>query len=120
MQVKARIVASFEISDIPALDPVRVHLEDLKPDAGRITVDCYGSAWTAYFGSMSGDTIAQFVSRADTDYLVTKLFSEFSKRTKREEAYLTRLVNAVKAVLATEGHAGKTHHGDTEARRNAQ
>src|SRR5690606_8657631 len=36
----------------PGLDPIVVYFEDYAPGRGRITVACYGDAWTAAWGAM--------------------------------------------------------------------
>jgi len=93
-------VRAFEIVDLADLDPITVFLQDLGPGRGRITVECYGSAWSAYFGAMGSATgIQGFVRDAGEDYLVNKFHAPTLKARKRDEAYLKRILTAVKAVL---------------------
>lgn len=40
-------VLSFVITGAERLDPVRVMIENYEPGKGRITITCYGKAWTA-------------------------------------------------------------------------
>lgn len=89
----------FEITDVENLDPVTVFLQDFGTGQGRITVECWGNAWSCYFGGMGTNTIRQFVASAGTDYLVNKLTGQLHKQTKRNEAYLRKIVDAVKAAL---------------------
>ena len=93
-------VRAFEVTGAEALDPITVFLQDFGPGRGRITVECYGSAWTAYFGAM-GDTkgIQGFVRDAGLDYLVNKFHAPTLKGRKRDEAYLRRILGAVQDVL---------------------
>lgn len=82
------------------LDPVDVYMQDFEKGKGQITITCYGSAWTIYFGAMGNKTIQEFFAEAGTDYLVNKLTDRsFQKCTKQHEKYLTRIVNAVKEAL---------------------
>ena len=91
-----------EITGAPSLDPIQVFWRDAGESQGYVTITCYGSAWTAYFGGMCGDTIEQFFARADTGYLVTKLgITPHLKATKRDHAYLARIIEAVKESLKT-------------------
>lgn len=89
---------------IPAagsLDSITVFWENFSPNRGQVTLVCWGSAWTAYFGGMGEDTtIQQFFAQAGAEYLAGKLMSaQWQTHTKRHEAYLTRLIGAVKTHL---------------------
>src|SRR6266536_1660800 len=55
------------------LDRIEVFWVDYEPSRGSVTITCWGSAWTVYFGVMSGRTIRKFFADCSTDYLVTKL-----------------------------------------------
>ena len=83
------------ITEVPGLDAIHVFwMGGYSLGQGYVTTICYGAAWTAYFGSMGGLTIRQFVEQADVDYLVTKL-----KATKRDLAYLRKIVVAVQSAI---------------------
>jgi hypothetical protein len=91
---------AFRIISAPALDPIQVFWVDSGPSAGSVTITCYGSAWTAYFGAMGGRTIREFFADADTGYLTTKLgITPQLKQGKRHDAYLGRIIDAIKEVL---------------------
>jgi len=93
-------VAGFEIADAPALDRIAVYTEDHGLGRGRITITCYDSAWTAYFGAMpGGKTILDFVESTCTDYFVSKFNSATLKNRKVDQKYLARIVEAIKAEL---------------------
>lgn len=74
MKVCHTIVTKIEISELDRLDPISVTLEDFAPGKGKINIDCWGQAWSAYWGGMSGRTIAEFFVSCDEDYLAGKLF----------------------------------------------
>lgn len=94
-------VEILEIAANGVLDPITVYWHNYGPGRGAITVTCYGAAWTAYFGAMSGESIQEFVRKADVGYLVTKLgITQWLKQSKRHEAYLRRIVQAIKARIA--------------------
>ena len=89
------------ITDVNGLDPIHVFWVDGEPGRGYVTIICFGAAWTAYFGAMGGNTIRQFFARADTDYLVGKMgVGPHLKQSKRNDAYLAKIIDAVKAYLA--------------------
>lgn len=46
MKVEKSDVLAFTISDVERLDPVRVMIENYEPGKGRITITCFGKAWT--------------------------------------------------------------------------
>lgn len=94
----------FTIFNAPKLDPVTVVLQDIAPGHGRLIVECYGEAWAAYWGGMGVTTsLSKFVVDSGPDYLLTKLSRP--KMTKRDEAYLHRIVVAVQGALRAEGQA---------------
>lgn len=42
------------------LDPVTLHLRDLG-GRGHVVVECFGAAWSCYFGAIGGGTLRRFV-----------------------------------------------------------
>ncbi len=97
MTFKPFTVEAIQIHGAPALDPIEVFWRNYEPGIGSVTITCYGAAWTAYFGGMSGQTIQQFFGAASADYLVNKLINrQWHKCTKAHEGYIGRIVKAVK------------------------
>ena len=94
------ITRAFEINGAPRLDPIRVILQDLGPGQGRVIIECYGSAWSAYWGATGHQSILQFLDMADADY-ITSALSSHQRLSKIETAYLTRIVQAVKEAIKT-------------------
>ncbi|HDS5426271.1 TPA: hypothetical protein QH000_004307 [Klebsiella pneumoniae] len=47
MKVERMDVMAFTITDVDRLDPIRVMIENYEPGKGRITITCFGKAWTA-------------------------------------------------------------------------
>jgi hypothetical protein len=89
---------AVRITDVAGLDSIHVFWVDVEPGKGYVTIICYGAAWTAYFGAMGGKTIRQFFAMADTDYTVSKMgIGPHLKQTKRDDAYLSKIIDAVKA-----------------------
>ena len=52
MKIEKIDVLSFVLTDLERLDPVRVMIENYEPGKGRITITCYGKAWTAAWFAM--------------------------------------------------------------------
>ncbi|MHB2214252.1 hypothetical protein ACX64P_12475 [Raoultella ornithinolytica] len=70
MKVEKSDVLAFTISDVERLDPVRVMIENYEPGKGRITITCFGKAWTGAWLAMGGDTVQEFIKRVSNDYLI--------------------------------------------------
>lgn len=99
IETKTLSVEAFEIAASTGLDPIRVILHDLGPYQGRIIVECYGRAWSAYWAATGEDRVAQFVLRVDYDYLARALTAGGKRTSKQEDAYMLRLAKAVQAGL---------------------
>jgi hypothetical protein len=106
LTVKRDEVTQLTITDAPALDGIQVICQNFEPGRGMITIVCYGRAWTAYWGSMSGSTVQEFVARVGAGYVVSNLVRGMGQRLKRaektEDAYLQRIVEAVQMALRQE------------------
>lgn len=93
-------VTAHEITDTPGLDPVRVIIQDIGPGQGRVIIECFGRAWGCYWPAMGGKTVSEFIIMCDVDYLVNAL--SYSRPTKSDYAYFSRIVKAVKESLSTQ------------------
>lgn len=105
MKIERRKVDVVVLSDLTDLDPVKVYLEDLEPGRGSLTVTCYGEAWTAYWGAMGDRQVAAFIRSCGVDYLLGCLMVRRQgprKAEARQEAYLGRIIRAVKEWLEQE------------------
>lgn len=92
-------VQAFRIFDIPKTDPVFVVLHDMGAGTGRLVVECFGKAWSAYWGAMGDRRLRQFITDCGTDYIVNRLSPGDRRFTRSEEAYLTRIVTGVQEAL---------------------
>lgn len=106
MIIKTSPVIRLEITKVKRLDPIRVYIEDYEPGKGRITISCYDAAWVGYWGAMSGQSIAEFFTRAHAEYLAATLGCAGTlSRSNSNRAYLIRVVEAVQAALREAGYA---------------
>ncbi|MFU0887888.1 hypothetical protein [Kluyvera sichuanensis] len=63
-------VMAFTVTGAERLDPVRVMIENYEPGKGRITITCYGKAWTGAWFAMGGDSVQKFIKRVSNEYLI--------------------------------------------------
>lgn len=75
MKIESSTVAKLTLSELDALDPVTVFLEDYEPRQGKIIIECYGQSWSSYWGGMGDRTIAEFFCSCDEHYLAKNLSS---------------------------------------------
>lgn len=91
-------VTAYTITGAPRLDPIRVLIEDLGPNSGRLMIGCYGESWENYWGGCGKEGIRAFLQNADAEYLANRLLPGGAPAQKR--GYLIRIVQAVKDSLA--------------------
>lgn len=103
------MIENIELLVIPGtatLDTVQVYWRNIGPGKGEVTVTCWGSAWTCYFGGMGDKTIQEFVRSCDIGYLVSKLgYTKWLKQRKTHDQYLGRVISAIKGYLSARGEA---------------
>jgi hypothetical protein len=100
MRIEQATVEAFTIYDANRLDPVLVLLQDLEPGKGRITIECYGEAWSTYFSAMGDKTrIREFLRGVHVDYLANRMRAPHHKDTKVFKDYLQRIVCVVLEAL---------------------
>ncbi len=75
MKIETSQITKIALSELDGLDPITVILEDLAPRQGKINIECYGQAWSSYWGGMGDRTISQFFCDCDEHYLARNLSS---------------------------------------------
>lgn len=109
-QAQAAKVDQLTIHGFERLDPVRVYLEEKTGKsyiAGRLTVTCYGMAWSCAWSNM-GSSLIDFLLGADEGYIVDYLIcaragiATNQRRLAKEREYLARIVKAMKAGMRKE------------------
>ena len=85
------------------LDPCIAYMRDYRVGQGELTLVCWGRAWSHYWGAMGNHDLRGFILSCSTGYLVGKLMLPYDvmlKRSeKREERWLTQIVEALKVQL---------------------
>lgn len=74
-QSRAVVKAPPTVLEIPAgegHDPITVIAFDAMPGQGKLIVQCWGDAWTCYFGDIGDRSLLEFVASTESDYLGSK------------------------------------------------
>jgi hypothetical protein len=83
------------------LDPITVYIEQFRPGAGRMTVQCYARAWTSFWGSHGAEApLETFITACDAEYIADGLTWGLNglilkRRETDNHAYLVRIVRAI-------------------------
>ena len=72
MKIKETTVRKLLITGIDNLDPVNVFVEEYTPTSGKITMECFGKAWSYFWGSIGDRSIMEFFCSCDNHYLSRK------------------------------------------------
>ncbi|WP_145490740.1 hypothetical protein [Yersinia rohdei] len=80
MEIEISQSMKMRLSGLERLDPIEVLVDDYEPGKGKITITCYGKAWTASWFAMSGQTISQFFRRCGNDYLIGYLSPQLEQK----------------------------------------
>lgn len=100
MRTEQAVSEAFTIYDAPKLDPITVVLQDSGAGKGKVIVECFGDAWSAYFGATGERRIREFLSDCGVDYLAGKLCPTSHRPSKAQQKYLERIAAAVLEALA--------------------
>ncbi|OUL59225.1 hypothetical protein [Pseudoalteromonas ulvae] len=92
MNIAHSTINKILITDAKNLDPITVIIDDYEAGKGEITIKCYGQAWTAYWGGMSGRTVAEFFLDANNSYLLNCLWSGNNPQTEPNYDYIEKSV----------------------------
>jgi hypothetical protein len=74
------------------LDPITVLLRDVAPGSGQLIVECYGQAWSAWWGAMGERDLRTFVTDCHPAYISNRLDPKGGK-------YLLRVVSEIQGAL---------------------
>lgn len=77
------------------LDPITIILRDFG-GSGQIIVECYGAAWSHWFGAIGNRSLRKFISEVDKHYLSGKLVcTTIRSDKKRERDYVMHIADAI-------------------------
>jgi len=72
MNIKQTTVKKLVVTGIHDLDPVNVFVEEYTSTSGKITIECFGNAWSYFWGSIGERSIMEFFCNCDNHYLSEK------------------------------------------------
>ena len=86
-QVKKLLITGAKLPEgLGTLDPISVIVENFGPGAGKITITCFGEAWSNYWGCMDEQhTLESFFCKADKHYIAGKLKNGIEDRIKDDD-----------------------------------
>lgn len=104
MKITESTVKKITITNVQNLDPVSVMVEDFGQGEGKITITCFGEAWSHYWrreGDISKETARE---RWDSNELLYEVFGDeywycTPKKPNPEYQYLCRIIKTVQAGL---------------------
>lgn len=73
MKIERAKIEKLTITGAPSLDPITVFAEDLGPHQGKVTIECYGKSWSAYWGGCGNKGVAAFFRSCNEDYIANCL-----------------------------------------------
>jgi len=76
MKLSKESTETYIITNADKIDPVTVYVRNYKKGQGKITFDCFGDAYSYYWGSMGENTLQEFFVSCDNDYILNKLLKE--------------------------------------------
>lgn len=79
MKIEQSQITKLVLSELEKLDPISVFIEDIAPQQGKITIECYGKAWSTYFSGCGGNGLANFIIAQHTEYLVDRFDGHLQK-----------------------------------------
>lgn len=91
MRIEPITTDCFTIFDAKGLDPITVVLQD-QGGCGRLIVECYGKAWSTYFGAIGSATLRGFLAGCHHDYVATRM-------DPKGGSYLQEITTAVLSAL---------------------
>lgn len=94
MRIEIEQAEVFRVFELERVDPILVVLQDFG-GKGRITIECYGLAWSTWFGALGDYNLRRFLAGCDADYLANRMWPAKQRRTKHDYAYLVRIVDDV-------------------------
>ena len=103
MEVSTSTVNKLQLTAVEDLDPISIYLEDFEPlvrrdksvsNAGKITIECFGKSWSAYWGGMGAKNVSEFFTGAEVCYLVNCLDRGISSTVNAEGEELQSALRA--------------------------
>ena len=111
-QVTKLMITGAKMPDgLGTLDPIAVIVENFEPGAGKITITCFGEAWSSYWGCMGEThTMESFFCKADKHYLAGKLKTGIKDRVR--DTNPATVEQSLKSEIIKDRREGRHNHED--------
>lgn len=107
MRTEPAKVECFTILQSPDIcDPILVVMQDFGGGMARMIVECYGVAWSGYWGAMGDRSLREFFVSCDLDYLSDRMAPHTGRESKRTREWRKRVLNVVQQALYEAGLPG--------------
>ena len=81
MKVEEFQIKKLRITEVDRLDPIEVFVDEMSSTAGKITINCYGESWTAFWPAMGERGLVNFFKAGNNEYLIGYLDSSLQRKT---------------------------------------
>jgi len=98
MNIEKSTIEKLRITEVDGLDPIDVFIDITSTTSGKVTINCYGKSWTAFWPSVGEKGIKSFFKRSDNEYLIGYLDSSITRETVNWDAYSATLIERAKSL----------------------
>lgn len=94
MEIEKKDITQIKLTELDALDPITIYIEDIEPGRGKLTFECYGKTWTGFWGGTGCDTLIEFLLSCNDDYIANRVWDHANEQEILDYTKLTELVRA--------------------------
>jgi hypothetical protein len=98
MNIEKSSIEKLRITEVDGLDPIDVFIDITSTTSGKVTINCYGKSWTAFWPSVGEKGIKSFFKRSDNEYLIGYLDASITRKTVNWDAYSATLIERAKSL----------------------
>ncbi|BCE02954.1 hypothetical protein [Marinicellulosiphila megalodicopiae] len=92
MNIVDTAIRSLKITGVERLDPVSVYIEGYVQGKGKLTVECFGKSWSAFWGAIGKKTVEEFILSSDICYLANSLWDHSKEQYEDDLTGVTQYV----------------------------
>ena len=92
MNIADTTIRSLKITGLERLDPVSVYIEGHVQGKGKLTVECFGKSWSAFWGAIGNKTVEEFILSSDICYLANSLWDHSKEQYEDDLRGVTQYV----------------------------
>lgn len=87
MNIEKTMIEKLRITEAGSLDPIDVFIDKISDTSGKLTVNCYGESWTAFWSNVGERGIVEYLKSAENEGIIEYLDGEINRHTKDWDAY---------------------------------